>query len=324
MPTPPGLSQKDADQVLRAVMDDDTNRLRVDAIISPDGHDLEINYQDDSIAIGDPASDNILAINSDGSINAHITGDAILTDVNIRDVNGSPPSATNPLAVEISNGTSFIDPRQIRPLTSADVVTVDQGTTPWVVSVSGTVTTSPNVNIHDSAGNSLTSTAGSLNANITNTVGVTQSTTPWIVDGSATTQPISAVSLPLPTGASTSALQITGNTSLASIDSKLTSPISVIANPAGLQTGLATSQITITSVAQKIPVSDLANRNTMSVRILGTSVVFFGNSSVTTANGYPKYQYEEIVLDIQNKPAVDLWAVCPASQSCIIAIMEIA
>lgn len=41
------------------------------------------------------------------------------------------------------------------------------------------------------------------------------------VDGSAVTQPISAITLPLPTGASTSTLQTTGNTSLASIDSKL-------------------------------------------------------------------------------------------------------
>jgi hypothetical protein len=71
MPVPPGMSPKDANQVLRAVMDDTENRLRVDAIISPDGTDLEIHYQDDSIAIGDPSSDNILAINSDGSINVH-------------------------------------------------------------------------------------------------------------------------------------------------------------------------------------------------------------------------------------------------------------
>ena len=68
MPAPPAMSPKDANQVLRAVMDDDNNRLRVDAVISPSGHDLEIHYQDDSIAIGDPASDNILAINDDGSV----------------------------------------------------------------------------------------------------------------------------------------------------------------------------------------------------------------------------------------------------------------
>lgn len=40
------------------------------------------------------------------------------------------------------------------------------------------------------------------------------------VDGSATTQPVSAATLPLPTGAATSALQSTGNTSIASIDTK--------------------------------------------------------------------------------------------------------
>lgn len=41
-----------------------------------------------------------------------------------------------------------------------------------------------------------------------------------LVDGSGVTQPISAVSLPLPSGAATSALQTTGNTSVASIDTK--------------------------------------------------------------------------------------------------------
>jgi hypothetical protein len=40
------------------------------------------------------------------------------------------------------------------------------------------------------------------------------------VDGSGVTQPISAAALPLPAGASTSALQTTGNTSLNSIDTK--------------------------------------------------------------------------------------------------------
>lgn len=42
------------------------------------------------------------------------------------------------------------------------------------------------------------------------------------VDGSATTQPVSAATLPLPTGAATSAIQTTQQTSLNSIDGKLT------------------------------------------------------------------------------------------------------
>lgn len=43
------------------------------------------------------------------------------------------------------------------------------------------------------------------------------------VDGSAVTQPVSAASLPLPSGAATSALQTTGNSALSSIDGKLPS-----------------------------------------------------------------------------------------------------
>ena len=53
------------------------------------------------------------------------------------------------------------------------------------------------------------------------------------VDGSAVTQPISAASLPLPTGAATSALQTTGNASLATIATNL---------PAKGQTTMANSQ----------------------------------------------------------------------------------
>lgn len=102
---------------------------------------------------------------------------------------------------------------------ATDSVTVIQGTTPWVVT--GTITTSPDVNIHDSAGNNLNSTSNALNTFITNfplSIGVTQVTSPWIVDGSGFTQPISAVSLPLPTGASTSANQLTEIGHLATID----------------------------------------------------------------------------------------------------------
>lgn len=74
------------------------------------------------------------------------------------------------------------------------------------------------------------------------------------VDGSGVTQPVSAASLPLPTGAATAARQDTGNTSLSSIDSKtpalvsgrqpvdgsgVTQPISAASLP--LPTGAATA-----------------------------------------------------------------------------------
>lgn len=68
---------------------------------------------------------------------------------------------------------------------STDSIAAFQGTSPWVVS--GTVTTSPNVNIHDSAGNNLNSTANALHTLITNTsLSVTQGTSPWNISGTVT------------------------------------------------------------------------------------------------------------------------------------------
>lgn len=73
-------------------------------------------------------------------------------------------------------------------------VTVNQGTSPWVVS--GTITTSPNVNVHDGTGVSISSTGSSLNVDITNVVPVSQSgswtvtanqgTSPWVISGTVT------------------------------------------------------------------------------------------------------------------------------------------
>ena len=87
------------------------------------------------------------------------------------------------------------------------VLASDQPPIPVTV---GPIVTDPNVNIHGSAGETINVLAGRV-----------------LVDGSGVTQPVSAVSWPLPTGASTLAAQTAGNTYLASIDSKLTSPITV-------------------------------------------------------------------------------------------------
>jgi hypothetical protein len=112
-------------------------------------------------------------------------------------------------------------------------VAVTQSTSPWVVS--GTVTTSPNVNVHDGAGNTIASTGTSLNVDVTNTVpvtgtfwqalqpvslasttitgtvAVTQSTSPWVVSGTVT------ANLGTIDGVATAANQATELTDLTSI-----------------------------------------------------------------------------------------------------------
>lgn len=71
------------------------------------------------------------------------------------------------------------------------------------------------------------------------------------VDGSGVTQPISAASLPLPTGASTSALQTTGNTTLATISGQLPTTLGqkTMANSLAVTIASDQSAIAITSAA---------------------------------------------------------------------------
>lgn len=95
-------------------------------------------------------------------------------------------------------------------------------------------------------------------------------------------------------------------------------------SPAGLRTALRSRAISITDVPTKIPLIPLVDRNTMSVRVWGAQVVFFGASDVTAAQGYPKFQYEEISMDVQDDASVELYAVCASGQSSEVRVLEIA
>ena len=92
----------------------------------------------------------------------------------------------------------------------------------------------------------------------------------------------------------------------------------------GLKNGMRTTSFTITDTPQALPTSPLSGRNTLSVRVWGANVVYFGNSSVSAANGYPKKQYEEISMDVTDTAAVELYAVCDTGLTCEVRILEIA
>lgn len=94
--------------------------------------------------------------------------------------------------------------------------------------------------------------------------------------------------------------------------------------PVGLSTDIKPQRVTVTSVATKVPGIPLAGRNSMSVRVLGTATVYFGDSTVTTANGYPKFYREEIMLDVRDNASVELYAICESGQTCELAVLELA
>lgn len=80
------------------------------------------------------------------------------------------------------------------------------------------------------------------------------------VDGSGVTQPISATALPLPSGASTSALQTTGNTSVASIDTK-TPALGQALAAASVPVVLPAAQITTLTPLTSVTVTQATGTN---------------------------------------------------------------
>jgi hypothetical protein len=121
-------------------------------------------------------------------------------------------------------------------------VAVTQSTSPWVVS------------------GAVTANAGSGTFTVAGTVTANAGTGTFTVDASGHTVPISAVSLPLPTGASTSALQTTGNTSLSSIDSK-TPALGQALAAASVPVVLTAAQLTTLTPLTSVTVTQASGAN---------------------------------------------------------------
>lgn len=130
-------------------------------------------------------------------------------------------------------------PVSLASTTITGTVAVTQSTSPWVIS--GSVTANAGANLNTSALN-LETTQSAINAKLPSTLGqktmanslaiVIASDQTAVPASQSGTWNITNVSgtVSLPTGASTSALQTTGNTSLASIDSKMTASTATIFN----------------------------------------------------------------------------------------------
>lgn len=201
----------DADQVLTQSFNEATDRLRVDAeitatIIGP--QEVIISAEDDNIAIRNSNNNNELLINPDGSINVNTA---------------------------VGGATAANQVIEIGYLTSIDGKLT---TTPNGLKVDGSAVTQPvsAVSLPLPTGAATEATLASIDAKLTSPITVDVDNFPAIqtVQGTVTVvQPtgsnlhVVVDSSNLPTGAATAANQTVGNASLASIDSKLTSPLAV-------------------------------------------------------------------------------------------------
>ncbi len=138
-------------------------------------------------------------------------------------------------------------------------------------------------NFTDSNGNSLTSqTSGAqqaLDVGV-NVAGV--QVDPRQVRPLTSADQVTVASSALPTGASTSANQTTGNTSLASIDAKLTSPIQVITTTAK---GSLTDHSGTFSTTSASLIAANANRRYLMIQNISNAKVYinFGSAATQTA-----------------------------------------
>jgi hypothetical protein len=278
MPAPvnPNKGQLDQTQIMQRAFDETTDRLRTDAAATIVAGSLEviISDVDDSIKIGDGSG----------------------TYVSVKAASTTPVAADRALVVSLSPNTAPVVVSGTVAVSNFPATQVVSGT----VSISGSVAvTGPltdaqlrasavpisaaSLPLPSGAATSALQTTGntslsSIDSKIPS--GLTVTSTRLLVDGSGVTQPvsgtvsvsgtvaISAASLPLPIGASTSALQTTGNSSLSSIDSKF--------NTLGQKTMAASAPIVIASDQTVIPVSD----NGGSITVDGT-VSISGSVAVT-------------------------------------------
>ena len=86
----------------------------------------------------------------------------------------------------------------------------------------------------------------------------------------------------------------------------------------GLRNSITAKRMTVTDVPQIITSTE---RNGVSIRVLGSETVYFGDGGLTTANGYPKFQFEEIAIDA--KETIDISVICESGKTCEIAILEL-
>jgi hypothetical protein len=149
-------------------------------------------------------------------------------------------------SIRLGNGTDFLTSTYIGPKIGLDVN---------VINAIAPLPTGAATEAKQDVGNA---SLASIDSKIP--TGLTVSATRLVVDGSQVTQPISASSLPLPTGAATEAKQDIGNTSLVSIDSNLiksdTDNVTIISSV--LPTGAATEakqdtgNLSLTSIDSKL------------------------------------------------------------------------
>ena len=201
------------ENIIKKVFDHTTDSLKTSAIASGPTS-IVISSMDDSIAIGNVAGD-LMTVNPNGTINTNIFGITPISGKLPVDINGGSINITGPITisneVEIKNDSGNPVPVSGTVVVTGVATLAEQQTQTTALNSIDSKLTSP-----------ITVSANNLDIRdlVFTTDKVDASGSSVSVSNFPSVQPVSATSLPLPTGAATSALQTTGNSSVSSIDAK--------------------------------------------------------------------------------------------------------
>jgi len=167
----------DTNNTIRPVVCDSDGRLLVDLA----GTVVDIGIVQIEDSVGNPLT------SVAGSLNVNVTNPVSVTG----SVNTNPPANATTNITEVG-GAPLSEGQKTMANSVPVVIASDQSAIP----VTGTFTTSPNVNVHDASGNPINSTGTSLNVDVTNfpatqpvsgTVTALQGTSPWVTSLASTT-----------------------------------------------------------------------------------------------------------------------------------------
>ena len=72
--------------------------------------------------------------------------------------------------------------------------------------------------------------------------------------------------------------------------------------------------ITVTAVAAAVPTTQLTRRAFLMIQNIGTAEIYIGDSTVSTANGFPLYPRAVIRIEVEDD--VDIYAIAASSVAC--------
>jgi len=200
---------------------------------------------------------------------------------------------------------------------NASLVSIDTKLTS-PITVSGTVTA--NLGTIDDAATE--TTLSDLNIKIP--ANLTVASTRLLTDSSGVTQPISAISLPLPTGAATAANQATEITSLASIDAGIPAALGQTTMSSSMPVAIASDQSSLNVKLQDgsgNPISsslDLDGERHLSTIIIQDSSVSTTNSSTSNLVASGVFTGTSVALTTVNSISVNLFT----DQNCTVQIQQ--